>query len=105
MIGEHLRELRKECGWTLSDLSLKTDLSISYLSDIECGRSLGNMRTLETIAKAFDMTPSAFLGYVSEELTVRERELLAAFRAGDLETVVRLTLEHGGKRAGTGKRK
>lgn len=93
MIGDQLRELRKQHRWTLSDLSLKTGLSISYLSDIEKGRSMGSVKALETISEAFNMTLYHFLGYVSEDLTARERLLLTAFREGDLETVVRLTLE------------
>jgi len=42
LFGLRVRELRKANGWTLSQLSERTNLSVSYLSDIERGAKNSN---------------------------------------------------------------
>ncbi|MGI9091705.1 MAG: helix-turn-helix domain-containing protein [Gemmatimonadaceae bacterium] len=49
-LGGRLRQLRHERGWTLAHLSKRTDLSVSYLNDIEHDRSVPALRRLVTIA-------------------------------------------------------
>jgi len=51
-IGERIKTLRTEQGMTLAELSEKTDLSISYLSQIERDKTSPSLSTLETIAKS-----------------------------------------------------
>lgn len=52
-LGERINQLRKVESWTLSELSLRTELSISYLSDIERDRTEPTLKTLVKIAGAF----------------------------------------------------
>lgn len=52
-LGEHLRELRQQRGFTLLQLSQQTALSVSYLSDLERGRTNPSIDTLERIAGTY----------------------------------------------------
>lgn len=55
-LAHRLRELRKQNKSTLKELSNATDLSISYLSDIERGRTTPSLETIKTIANAFEIS-------------------------------------------------
>ena len=84
-IGAQVAYLRKHKGWSLRDLSKRTGLlSISYLSDIEQGRPSPSLDTIERLAKAFDMSVPVFMGGADLDLTPDERQLLDAYRAGDV---------------------
>lgn len=52
-IGEELRRLRKVRRLTLSDVSDKTGLSISFLSDIERERTKPSLDTLAKLADCY----------------------------------------------------
>ena len=54
-LGERLRELRQGQDLTLLQLSNETSLSVSYLSDIERGRTTPSLDTLEKIANYYQM--------------------------------------------------
>jgi len=51
--GENLRTLRLARQMTQSAVGEITGLSLSYLSDIECGRTIPSLETIEKIAAAF----------------------------------------------------
>ncbi len=55
-LGDRIRELRKSNGETLKTTSEGTSLSVSYLSDIERGRTSPSLQTLEALAKHFKMS-------------------------------------------------
>jgi transcriptional regulator with XRE-family HTH domain len=55
-LGDRIRELRKSRGETLKTTSEGTDLSVSYLSDIERRRTNPSLQTLEALAKHFGVT-------------------------------------------------
>ena len=52
-LGERLRELRQQRDLTLLQLSQQTGLSVSYLSDLERGRTNPSIDTLERIAGTY----------------------------------------------------
>ena len=54
-VGERIRGLRTELAMTLAELSEKTDISISYLSQIERDKTTPSLNTLSGIARAFDV--------------------------------------------------
>ena len=90
-IGAYVRYLRKQRGWSLRDLSAKADgLSIGYLHDIESGRGIPTLTSIEKLAGAFEMSLPVFFGGVDLELAPNERELLEAYRAGDIRGVLRV---------------
>lgn len=50
-----LKTLRQNHGFTLDELAEKTKLSISYLSDLERGRTSPSIATLERIAAGYGL--------------------------------------------------
>lgn len=60
-IGRILRDLRKERGQSLNELSLASGVSTSMLSQIENGRSTPTVAVLWKIAKALDVPLARFL--------------------------------------------
>lgn len=71
-LGERLRELRQGLEYTLLQLSQATSLSVSYLSDIERGRTTPSLDTLEKIANVYKMPLGQLMasvdGWTSEPL-------------------------------------
>lgn len=63
-LHERLKELRTERQLTLKELSERSELSVSYLSDIERGRTVPTLATLETLANALAVTVIDFLSGV-----------------------------------------
>lgn len=55
-LQQRLRELRSGQNLTLKELGERAGLSVSYLSDIERGRTTPTLGTLETLAIALNMT-------------------------------------------------
>ena len=64
LLGERIRELRNNKGETLKATSEGTDLSVSYLSDIERGRTNPSLQTLEALANHFGITVTDLLSGV-----------------------------------------
>ncbi|WP_432664273.1 helix-turn-helix transcriptional regulator [Wukongibacter baidiensis] len=62
MVGKRIKELRKQKKLSLKDLSERIDMSISFLSDIENGKSNPSLIRLREIAKGLDTTVSNLLG-------------------------------------------
>ena len=55
-LHERLKEMRRARGLTLKELAARSHLSVSYLSDLERGRTTPPLPTLETLAVALEMT-------------------------------------------------
>lgn len=56
-LGERLRQIRREKHKTLFEVRDKTGLSVSYLSDLERGRTSNpSVEILERLAKCYGMT-------------------------------------------------
>jgi len=56
-----LKEVRMSHDLTLKALAERTGLSVSYLSDIERGRTTPSLSTLEALATSLEMTVIDFL--------------------------------------------
>lgn len=63
-LEDRVRELRGYYDLTLKRLAEITGLSVSYLSDIERGRTSPSLTTLEALAKAFRLSVADFLSGV-----------------------------------------
>ncbi|MCK8825977.1 helix-turn-helix domain-containing protein [Fuchsiella alkaliacetigena] len=61
-IGKRIKKLRKEKNWTFKELNKETGISISFLNNIEKGRSNPSIDNLEKIADAFEVTIAYLLG-------------------------------------------
>lgn len=67
-IGGALRELRLERQMTLRDVSAKSYMAISHLSEVERGLSMSSPETLESIAKGLSLTTVQLMGEIYEYL-------------------------------------
>ena len=56
-----IRELRKERGFNLSEFARKVQLSVSYMSEIEHGRTNPSLGTIDKIAAALNVDRSQLL--------------------------------------------
>ncbi|HKF50656.1 MAG TPA: helix-turn-helix transcriptional regulator [Terracidiphilus sp.] len=54
-LGERIRELRLKRHWRQIDLAEEAGLHENYISDLELGRKEVCLRTLHTLADAFDL--------------------------------------------------
>lgn len=57
-LGQRIRTLRNEKGWTLFDLATLTDIDTSDLSKLELGYINSTIFTLYKISQAFDISVS-----------------------------------------------
>ncbi|MGB5945383.1 helix-turn-helix domain-containing protein [Paenisporosarcina sp.] len=73
LVGNRLKNLRKERNLTLKYLAEKTGVSISFLSQVERGKSSVTLESLKKIADALGVNPSIFFGKddLQEDLTTR----------------------------------
>jgi transcriptional regulator with XRE-family HTH domain len=60
-IGDKIKTLRKENKLTLKELSFKTGISISFISDIENKRRNPSVDTLKILAKGLNVPASELL--------------------------------------------
>jgi len=60
-ISKKLKQMRKENNLTLKELSNKSGVSISFISDIENGRRNPSIETLKVLARALDTSAGEFL--------------------------------------------
>lgn len=60
-LKDKLRELRTGRDLTLKNLAETTGLSVSYLSDIERGRTNPSLKTVEALADALDVSVQILL--------------------------------------------
>lgn len=56
MIGDRLYQGRKRNSYTLKQLASKTELSVSYISDLEHGRTDPSLKTIRKLAVALDVS-------------------------------------------------
>lgn len=56
-LGERVRRLRREHGWTRGDLALRSGISVRFLARIEAGSGNISVRRLEELARALSTTP------------------------------------------------
>ncbi len=61
-LGTRLRHVRKTHRMTLSDVSQKTGISVSFLSGLERGRDKPSLDTLEKLALNYQMSTASLLG-------------------------------------------
>lgn len=55
-LGNRVRNLRKERGWTQVELAELLGIDRSYLSEIETGKKDPSLRVLKTIADGFGLS-------------------------------------------------
>ncbi len=71
IVAANIRRLRKERGMTQAQLAEMTDLSNTYIANIECGKTWISDRTLERLAAALE---AEFHVFFSSENKLRLEE-------------------------------
>lgn len=64
MIGEVLKQARKEAGLTQEELAFETGLSRSYISFLERDKKSPTLKTLFDICEVLEVRPSEFVARV-----------------------------------------
>lgn len=60
-LGKRIQKLRKEKGWTQTDLAVHLDMNRGHISDIEQGKREAGLITLQVIARGLDTTMARLL--------------------------------------------
>src|SRR6478736_10037000 len=68
--GISVRQLRELQGWSQEQLAENSNLNRSYIGEIERGSAIASLLTVEKIALALQLAPSALLTH-SEEINQR----------------------------------
>ena len=63
-LGQRIKMLRVERGWSLKDLAALTRLSVSQISSIERGAHLPSFESLLGICRALEKKPSELLASI-----------------------------------------
>lgn len=71
-LGQALRKLRTERGWSQSDLALRVEMDRNYLSLIELGRSSPSVRMLIRLCMALDVHAADVLGDVERRVEAQK---------------------------------
>lgn len=71
-LGQALRKLRTERGWSQSELALRADMDRNYLSLIELGRNSPSVRMLVHLCLALDVRPADVLADVERRVEVQK---------------------------------
>lgn len=66
MIGEQIRQRRKELGYSLRALGERTNLTASFLSQVENNQSSVSLASLQRIATALEVPMFAFLNGIRQ---------------------------------------
>lgn len=61
-ISRHLRRLREQRGMTLAEAARGTNLSVSFLSSLECGKTNTSVATLQRLAVFYGTNVQSFFG-------------------------------------------
>lgn len=56
ILGNNIRNLRKERQWTQEQLAEKAEISVPYMTQIELGKKQASLETVEKIAKALSVS-------------------------------------------------
>ncbi|WP_040227167.1 helix-turn-helix domain-containing protein [Bhargavaea cecembensis] len=97
-IYQEIKRLRLEQGYTLKDLSERTDLSVSFLSQVERGSSSLAITSLKKIADAFGVPITQFFQTEANHNYLLKREERKPFKMeGSPNVYVRLNGEFGGR--------
>jgi len=60
-LGKRIRAMRKARGWRQIDLAVEARINENYVSDLEYGRKEVCIRTLRSLARAFEISMSDLL--------------------------------------------
>jgi transcriptional regulator with XRE-family HTH domain len=71
-VGDVMRDFRIKQGMTLRDLAARSNVSLSYLSELERGQKEASSEILQSIADAMNVSLSQFIIEVGDRLALFE---------------------------------
>ena len=80
VLGQALRKLRTDKGWSQAELALRAEMNRNYLSLVELGRNSPSVRMLLRLCQALDVPAADVLVDVERRMQVlaKEHEALRA---------------------------
>lgn len=92
-IGSTIKRLRTEREMTLKQMAEGAGMSVSYMSDIERGRTSPSLHALRQIGQSLDVDVKTI--FQADELLIDESEwlLLEAWRNHDMRQLLRIIAE------------
>lgn len=72
-IGQLLKDLRDERGWSLREFGLIVGMNKTYLGDIELGKRNPTINSLEKIVAGYGLTVREFFGSSLRRCRIDER--------------------------------
>jgi transcriptional regulator with XRE-family HTH domain len=99
-IGQRVRHLREQKGWSLTELAERARISRSYLAQIEYGESAPTEDKILRLAEALGARPSELLGENAGPVTIPEslRTFAAQAKLGSAEVQMLAQIEYRGRR-------
>jgi len=70
MVGERIRQRRKELGYSLRALGTRTNLTASFLSQVENDQSSPSLASLQRIATALEVPMFTFLNGINQASSI-----------------------------------
>lgn len=101
-IGQRIRRLREQKGWSLTTLAARAGVSRSYLHQIEQGTSAPTQAKIQRLAEALGALPSELLGEKThDDIPASLRKFAAEARLGSAEVQMLAQIQYRGQRPST----
>jgi transcriptional regulator with XRE-family HTH domain len=97
-IGARVRELRKQRGWSLSELARKAGIARSYLFRIEEGKSSPTYEKIRALAEALGALPSELFGEEPPAVPASLQQFAEEEKLGSAEIQMLAQIEHRGNK-------
>ena len=66
LLGQRIREQRKEKGWTIEQFAERVDLSTNYVGDLERGVKIPKLETFIRIVEVLDVSADVLIRAVGK---------------------------------------
>lgn len=86
-LGQRVRILRQEKGWTQEHLGERAGLTYKFIGQIERAEVSPTLDSLDKLAKAFDLTVSELLSFQEKKERKTKEEIFQELSKGELEVV------------------
>ena len=89
IMGQNIRQLRKQSGWTQEKLAEKAGISVPFMTQIELARKTASLDVIESIAKAFGVSYERLF----KSNTIENKDILYALRLLEKDLTAAITEE------------
>ena len=89
IVGQNIRQLRKQSGWTQEKLAEKAGISVPFMTQIELARKTASLDVIESIAKPFGVSYERLF----KSNTIENKDILYALRLLEKDLTAAITEE------------